>query len=411
VTGELASPCTGVHRRIDSLITESRIQFYASGVAQGYILGLAIRLFRHRWVDHPGAGTCTDFIWIWLASKFALASMAFQAYDYSRFSASRPALVGGPSCLLEHFDYPPILLLFIYPLGLPPYWIAFVVWITATLCIYLGAVYAIMPRWAAVLAALAPPPVFFNVLLGHNGFLTAGLIGLALATMERRPSLSGLFVGLLTYKPQFAILFPLALIFSRHWRALTSAVLTSVLLATMAAIVLGWQTWPAFIGAMSDRASSLSDVPELNVPLVSIFGVFRTLSVSAKISWTAQLAITMVVAATVCTLWARPVSYSLKAAALAIGSLLASPHVHGYDVCILTIGVAFLVRDGLSRGFLPGERAAILACWAGLFLLTGPIPPIICVVLLVLSVRRAVRLPGPAATVSDPLPMPRVSRS
>jgi Glycosyltransferase family 87 len=300
-------------------------------------------------------------------------------------------------------DYPPTFLLFIYPLGLLPYSVAFAVWIAATLCLYLTAVYAIIPRPAAIVAALTPLPVFFNILLGHNGFLTAGLIGLALATMERRPSLSGVLIGLLSYKPQFGILFPFALIASRNWRALTSAAITSVLLATTATIVIGRQTWPAFIDAVGARASSLSELPELNIPLVSIFGVLRTLTITAEISWVVQLTITAIVGVTVCALWARPIHYSLKAAALSFGSLLTSPHVHGFDVCVLTIGVAFLVKDGLSCGFLPGERTLILMCWAGLFLLTGPIPVIICAVLLVLSVRRAVRLPEPGAAAPGPV--------
>lgn len=54
-----------------------------------------------------------------------------------------------------------------------------------------------------------------------------------------------------------------------------------------------------------------------------------------------------------------------------IGSLLASPHEHGYDACILTIGVAFLVQDGLDCGFLSGERGILFCGWIGLFFLIG----------------------------------------
>ncbi len=114
---------------------------------------------------------------------------------------------------------------------------------------------------------------------------------------------------------------------------------------------------------------------------------------SAGRSWTVQLAVSAIVTLTVCVLWARPTCYPLKAAALAIGAVLASPRAHGYDACILPIGIAFLVKDGLARGFLPRERGTILVCWAGLFLLTGPVPAIICVVLPILVVRPAVRLP------------------
>ena len=286
-----------------------------------------------------------------------------------------------------------------------PYSMALAVWMMATLFLYLAAVYAIIPRPAAVIAALTPYPVFFNTLLGHNGFLTAGLIGLTLALMERRPWLSGIFLGLLTYKPQFGILFPFALLASRNWRVLLGASATSVMFGITATIAFGYQIWTLFIAALADRASSLSEVPGLNIPLVPAFGFLRLVGVSTYASWTAQLAVTAIVAATVSILWARPIPHSLKAASLGIGSLLAAPHVIGYDVCILSIAVAFLVEDGLSRGFLPGERAIMLMCWAGLILLTGPIPAIICVVLLVLVVRRTVLCQG-ADSIAAPSLVP-----
>jgi hypothetical protein len=52
--------------------------------------------------------------------------------------------------------------------------------------------------------------------------------------------------------------------------------------------------------------------------------------------------------------------------------------------------VAFLVKAGLSRGFLPGERLIMLMCWTGLILPIGPVPVIICVILLALAARPVV---------------------
>jgi hypothetical protein len=280
--------------------------------------------------------------------------------------------------------------LFTYPLGLMPYATAFAVWIPATLLLYLAAVYAIIPRRAAVVAAVTSVPVLLNVLLGHNGFLTAGLIGLTLALMERRPWLSGIFLGLLTYKPQFGILFPFALLASRDWRVILGAAATSVLFGLAAAVDFGFEAWPAFIGALVERASSLNEDPALNLPLVSALGFLRAHGVNAHTAWTLQLAVTAIVAVAVSALWARPFSYPLKAATLAIGSILAAPHAIGYDLCILSIAAAFLVKDGSSRGYLPGERMIMLMCWVGLILPIGPVPTIICVILLTLAARRVV---------------------
>jgi arabinofuranan 3-O-arabinosyltransferase len=376
-------------------ITGRRLWLYSTAVALGYLLGLLLRAVFHQPWRGADSKPCTDFIWIWLSSKYALSGAVARAYDYPLFSAAyHGGLDGTSNCVLEHLDYPPTLLFFTYPLGLTTYSVAFVIWIGVTLLLYLAAVYAVLPRSASVLAALTPFPVFFNIQTGHNGFLTAGLFGLALVLLERRPGVGGIFVGLLTYKPQLGVLFPLALLVSRNWRALYSAAATSVLFAAAAAVAFGYQSWPAFIGALNDRALALSENPQgaSAGALVSVFGVLRSLNVSAPLSWSAQLALTAIVATVVSVLSARPLPYSLKAAALAAGSLLASPHAHGYDACILTIAGAFFVKDGLARGFLPGERASLVACWAVLFLLTGPFPALVSTAFVILVFRRACAL-------------------
>jgi hypothetical protein len=370
--------------------TDWRLKFYASGVAAAYVIALTWMLLRSSFPITTDGTHCIDFTWIWLSSKLASSDAPAQVYDYPAFLASRTTLVHPPTCIFEHFDYPAMLLLFTYPLGLMPYPIAFAVWIVATLALYLVAVYAIIPRRAAVIAAATPVPVLLNILLGHNGFLTAGLFGLALAFIERRPWLSGIFLGLLTYKPQFGILFPFALLASRGWCVIVSAAATSVLFGFAAAITFGFEVWPLFINALVERAASLNGDPVLNLPLVSALGFLRSLSVGAHTAWTVQVAITAAVATMICAIWARPLSYSLKAATLAIGAVLAAPHAISYDLCILSIAAVFLVKDGLSRGFLAGERWVLLMCWVGLIVPLGPLPAIICLILLALVARRVV---------------------
>jgi hypothetical protein len=373
----------------------------AAGWAIGYAVILAQRVIQHNLPSGLDGKHCADFTWIWLSSKFAASGALARVYDYSLFSAARAAEVGPPDCVLDHFDYPPTLLFFTYPLGLMPYSIAFATWMTATILLYLAAVYAIIPRPAVVIAALTPFPVFINVLLGHNGFLSAGLIGLALAFMKSRPGLSGIFLGLLTYKPQLGILIPFALLASHNWRVFLSAAATSVMFAAIAAVPFGYHAWPLFIDALADRASTLSEVPQEVAPLISVFGSLRMFGVSPATSGAAQLAVTAIAAVTICALWARPIPHALKAAGLCSGALLAAPHAISYDACILSIAVAFLVGDGLSRGFLPGERAVMLMCWPAVILAMGPVPAIVSVVLLILVLRRAV-LCGEA--VGTPVP-------
>jgi Glycosyltransferase family 87 len=383
--------------------TEQRILVAASMMTITYAICLAWGLFLHKGytVSH---GRCVDFTTMWVSGHFAGSSNPIGIYDDSAWHSAWKDLTGLSGCLLaqRHTSYPPTLLFFTYILGFMPYSVAFATWIVGTAVLYLVAVYAIIPRPAAVIAALTPyASVIYNVLRGQDGFLTAGLIGLFLVFIDRRPWLSGIFLGLLSFKPQFGILFPLALLASRNWRALASATAMSLVLIVGAAAAFGYEGWLSFVHSLVARDSSMGEEPRI---LVSMLGFLLTVGVTARVSWIVQVAVAVVIAAAVCAVWAKPIAHSLKAAALCIGSVMVTPYVLTYDLCILSIAVAFLVSDGLSRGFLRGERVVMFICWFGLFLLVPPLPQlIICAVLVILALRRALWLPGEAVASSTPL--------
>ena len=374
----------------DRIFTERRIRFYGLGVAVAYALSLAWRLVHGQWVILPdGRLRCVDFGWMWLSGSFAVSANSAQIFDYSTFSAAQIALFGHVNCpFITPYVYPPTYLFMTYFLGFMPYLIAFAAWVLVTLVLYGTAVYTIIPRQAAVIAALSPFFVAVNADFGHNGYITAALIGFSLAFLEPRPWLSGIFLGLLSYKPHIGVLFPLALVASRNWRALASATVATVILGIGAAVAFGPEGWLSFLHTLLDRQSTLS--PDFAVPLAlhSVFGLLRWVETSGQVSWGGHLIVAAIVALTVLVVWAKSIPFSLKAAVLCIGSAMVPPYILFYDLCILTIAVAFLVLDGMSRGFLPGERTVILICFAALFLVQVPIGPAVCAALLFLTLRR-----------------------
>jgi arabinofuranan 3-O-arabinosyltransferase len=376
----------------DTIFTARRVRFYGLGVVFAYAVSLAWRAFKSQWFALPdGSMRCIDFGWMWLSGKFAAAGEVARIFDYGAFSAAQAAFFGPEGCLhFNRFYYPPTLLFFMYPLGWMPYLIAATAWIAATLILYEAAVYAIIPRRAAVIAAATPFFVAVNIDFAHTGFLTAGLIGLSLAFMERRPWIAGIFLGLLTFKPHFGLLFPVALMAARDWRALGSATATAVILAVAAAIGFGYEGWAAFIDALTDRSSSLAPGGEVELRLHSIFGLLHWAGASPGIAWSGQLVVSAAGVLAIGMLWAKPLSYNLRAAALCVGSIMVSPYVLYYDLCILSIAVAFLVKEGVSRGFLPGERTALLLCWPALFLVKTPIGAVVCAILVFLCSRRII---------------------
>ena len=373
----------------DKIFTESRLRLYGCGGIFIFVFLILWSVFvRHQWPMLPnGYPRCIDFGFFWLSGKLAVAGDTARIFDYPAWSAVQAAFFDPGSCPnFNRFYYPPTLLFFTYPLGLMPYVVALAVWIIASFILYLAAVYAILPRRTALIAAATPAFVMLsNVLMGHTGFLTAALMGLSLVFMERRQWLSGVFLGLLTYKPHFGLLFPIALLASRNWRVIGSAALTTVILGVLAAMAFGYEGWVQFIDALTDRNSGLGPAAGVMPRLQSVFGLFQLVGASTRVSWSAQLVVSVIVVLGIWMIWAKPAALNLKAAALCAGSFLVSPYALFYDLSILSIAVAFFVKEGLSGGFLPGERTAILICWVSLLFFTWRSGPVIGAVLLFLS--------------------------
>ena len=382
----------------DQIFTEQRIRFYATGVLPAYAISMLLwwRLYPNYWiVDTHGHLANIDFCWLWVSGKFAVSSNVQRIYDHASYAAAQNIYFPPGECLyMPQYVYPPNFLFFTYLLGLMPYLTAFLAWVATTIVLYLAAVYAIIARRTAILVALASPAVIKNIQLGHTGFVVAGLFGLSLVFLERRPWIAGIFLGLLTYKPQFGVLFPLALFASRNWRTLAAGAAVAIAFAVAAGFAFGLEGWPSFFASLLDRNAGLSPDEQVELRLQSIYGLLNWAGAGPGVSWAVQLTAGLAVAVTVWLIWAKPIRFSLRASALCIGSVAFTPYVLAYDLCVLSIAAAFLVRDGMTHGFLPGERIVLVLCWAALFLPAIPVAPFIYTTLLLLVFRRIATRPG-----------------
>jgi hypothetical protein len=304
-----------------------------------------------------------DFSVFWGAGRLALAGKAAAVYSWADLRVSLEAVLGAPSeAVNKTFHYPPIFLILLLPLALLPYATAAVVWLGGTLVVYLAAIRAILPGGTAQIAALAGPAVLFNFIAGQNGLLTAGLLGAALAWLDARPLAAGVLIGLASYKPQFGILLPFFLAVTGRWRVFAGASAMLAGLVAAAAALFGWAVFGAFAAALTGFLDGFSQpVPGAGhiewARLASPYALCRALGTGAAAAWAVHLAVA--ITAAVASLWlaASRVSDALKAAALLTAIMLVTPYSELTDLAILTLAMAFLVRDGLSGA---GE-AAVLA--------------------------------------------------
>jgi hypothetical protein len=316
----------------------------------------------HWLYDAQGRPIANDFVNVFAAGKLTLEGQAASAYEWTIHKAAEVRAVGYDFGSYYGWHYPPTFLFAAVTLSLLPYTAAALVWLAATLPLYAASIRDITGDRAGWLLALGFPAALWNVTAGQNGFLTAALIGGTLLFVERRPVLAGALLGLLTYKPHFGLLFPFALIAGGHWRVLIAAAVTALVMIAASLAVFGTEAWIAFVHWMPVTSRVVLGEGGADWDrLQSLFGLVRAHGGGETLAWTAQGIVALAALAAVCALWRSRASYELKAAALGCGALLATPYLYMYDLVVLAVPVAFLVRIALMRGFTRAETLLLPA--------------------------------------------------
>jgi hypothetical protein len=325
--------------------------------------------FAHWWIfDEHGLGIPTDFVNVWSAGRLVLDGHAAQAWDWDIQKQVQIAVLGQSYPGNFAWHYPPPFLFVANLLAHFPYAIAFVGWAAASFMPYLAVVRGIVGRPFGLLLAAAFPVVLTNTLVGQNGFLTASLIGGTLYLLPVRPILAGVCLGLLSYKPQYGLLFPLVLIAASQWTVFVTAALVAIAMAFASWLAFGSESWQAFFHWMPMFSQAF--LTEGRAPwwkLQSLFALIRYFGGTEQVAWIFQWILTASVAVMLALMWRSRTNYSLKAAALAAGTLLTTPYLFMYDMMVLAIAVAFLVRIGLKSGFRRYELPALVCALASMF--------------------------------------------
>ncbi|MBV9260197.1 MAG: DUF2029 domain-containing protein [Pseudolabrys sp.] len=376
---------------------------FALIVAQATYLVAAA--FNSLWIAAPdGHGAVTDFVNVWAAGKLTLQGLSASAYDWPAHKAMEEVAIGHAFDGYFGWHYPPMFLFAAATLALCSYPLAFAGWLIVTFPAYIAAVRTIIGDRTGYVFALAFPAILSNFIVGQNGFLTAGLLGGTLYFIELRPLLAGILLGLLTYKPHFGLLFPFVLAASGHWRVFIAAGVTAAIIAAASWLAFGTETWIAFFGSISHTSQAfLSDGWANFGKLQTAFGLTRVFGGSETMAWALQATVALAVAAAVISIWRSKADRDLKAAALGVGTLLATPYLYTYDLVTLAVPLAFLIRLGRRDGFLLHEIPAIAFACALIAVfpfLTLPVGFAAVAIVAVLVVQRSLGAPEPGAVTA-----------
>ena len=301
------------------------------------------------------------------------------------------------------FAYPPVVAAAYAPLSLLPYRLSYAVHtglLMAALAVALRllspAVDALRRRpWVVYALALSAYPMFRAVGAGQNTALTV----LAVAAWWRwrwdgRPFLAGLAAGALLYKPQFAVLFLVAVVLDRSLPAQLGALTSGLALWLASAAVAG-------VGWMGDFVAHAVDLPSMEQGVVGTSSVSLPHAVQELLGSGAAATAVAVAAAAACgvaalVVWVRrrglDAPYQLRAVgALAAAAVLVPPHVIFYDAGLLVLAGAGLAAAG-GRWDRSGWLALYLASFSGALAGALGFNPLVLVALAALAA--TLRSPG-----------------
>jgi alpha-1,2-mannosyltransferase len=361
-------------------LTGERIRLVAIAVLFASTAGfLYLVVTAHGGVDLQGRPLGTDFSNVYAAGTYVYDGHTVAAFDPPQQFAREQAIFGAATQFYG-WHYPPFFLFVAAALAWMPYGLALAVWQAVTLGLYLLTIRAILTpvrqpsavglalfgggnlEW--LLLALAFPAVLINVGHGQNGFLTAALLGGALVLLDRRPLLAGIMLGLLVYKPQYGIMIPIVLAVSGRWRCFAAAAATVVLVTVATTLTFGVSVWHAFLVSTEFTRTVVLEQGNTGwYKIQSVFAWARMWGAPIPLAYALQGATILALGVALIWLWRSAASFPLKAAALCLATILATPYSFDYDMMVLAPAIAFLAADGLTRGFGPWQKTALALLW------------------------------------------------
>lgn len=333
----------------------------------GWSLALLV-LTGHVSVLGPG----TDWLAFYGAARAYLDGRLALIFDAAAFTAHLNAVYGwwlAEPVAFRPWVYPPSFLLLLVPFGalsLASSYILFELFSSVALAAALlcGADRP-HARWLAVASAFLCFGAAHNAMQGQNSFLITALLIGGWRSIRWSPLLGGALLGLLTIKPQFFVLVPVALVAGRQWKALAAAIVAAAILAASSAALFGIDAWRQWF--------DFARHPDEWIANARLFGTswFAFLA-GLGLPWNVAEAFQMLVAASSAVVVylscrsAMPRDQQL--AILLAATLIAAPHSSFYDTLLLAIAVTLWIVDAADRGStLLRSEFALLVWVAPLF--------------------------------------------
>jgi arabinofuranan 3-O-arabinosyltransferase len=312
--------------------------------------------------DGPRAMS-NDFRVFWAAGQMALDGDFLGVFDTDRLTAVHGV---DPEYWMPWL-YPPGFLFLIAPLGALGFTTGFAILSLLSVALMALAIRPFVAGSKVAWLAFSLAPAYLPILVqGQNGLLwLAGLVAALAALRTDRWVLAGVFIGLLTLKPQYGLLIPVALLAAGLWWTILSASVTALIVAAVPTIWTGLDYWPLFLRRMGEYSDYITATMPTLILAASPFAMFVRLGLDPEAAFIGQAVVTVAAAFCVFLIWrSRQLCFDTKAASLLIASFLAAPVTWYNEAAIMALVGLFLVRAGIL-GRTASQWLLLAVLWFG----------------------------------------------
>lgn len=318
-----------------------------------------------------------DFANYWVGGKLALNGDYALLFDPPAYYAYLQSLFG-ENYQIHAWSYPPHFLPLVAPLGLMEYRPALAVFLIVTFALFTWSAWAFMRRYASgvskPLVALALAGfVFMQIEATQNGFLTGALLLGTFAFMRERPMLAGLFLALLTVKPQLGFLIPVLALLDRNWRLFGWATGFTLVLLGLSVVLFGVDVWRLYFSQIIPYQNFvMTDWSGIFLRMMpSTFGSIRTLGFTPPTAFAVQAVVSVIAFAVLLRLLFLLRDPLERAFAILTGTLLITPYAFNYDM-----GAVSVVAACLALRARDDHRHAAMWIYGGLAVLPAVMTPL-----------------------------------
>lgn len=331
--------------------------FYGFSIAFAF-LGISLWINSltqdHGLISIDGQYIGRDFLPFYAAAKQVIAGNIRDLY--TEFGAYRATHLIVPELAEEKIShwpwpYPPHYFLLLSPFAILPYYYAITAWLILSLLL---PCFLFLHYWrvrgAFFIAAILNINLFYCLSMGQNSLILASIAGIAIASINKCPVLAGVCFSIVSMKPHFAVVLPIALLFGRYWQVLFYTITSTLFLMLITSLFFGFDIWLIAL----EQFSSVKDISfSPDIEIFTIYSAYRSLlwlGFSSTYFWIFHFLIVFISLFLLQYIWRRKdCSLEIKWLAFGISSVLITPFSFAYDAVWITLPALVFLYNSLAN--------------------------------------------------------------